>query len=213
MRSSQFRTEQDWKRVLDSAEVSDLKTEISVPSRWEFEDLTIVPKEINLDLLNLTIGSHDPEIQKFANKFLPCGVFNLSITPGAEIEKTHNRMKEDYNKGGGSWSREKMPRTVLVFLNNDSGVGDIERDQRAGAVAKEAIANYWKALAGTIDEAKVKMAVENALVGSPKTIIQQMKTQFSPDDRLMLWFDFHNHDNDLIKKSMSDFMKEVAPYV
>ena len=54
-------------------------------------------------------------------------------------------------------------------------------------------------------------AENNALIGDPETIIHQMKERFHPDDRLMLWFDFHNHNNQNVKENMSIFMEKIAP--
>ena len=64
---------------------------------------------------------------------------------------------------------------------------------------------------GTLDPRKVEQAVGNALVGSPQEIIKQIQKRYNPEDRLMLWFDFNIHDNDLIEKSMAWFMELVAP--
>src|SRR5207237_8496519 len=84
--------------------------------RWRFPNLKIVPHDVRMDLLRLMIGSHDPQLQAFANTLLPVGVFNLSITPGEEIEKTNVRMQTQYS---GKWHRRLMPRTVLVFIADD----------------------------------------------------------------------------------------------
>ena len=156
-----------------------------------------------MDLLRLSIGSHDPATQIFANTILPVGVFNLSITPGDEIEKTNERMKTHYHPDGGGWQRRLMPRTVLVFINDDAA--------KAHEEAKAALSNYWRALEGTLDEEKVRRATNNALVGDAEAIITQMRERFDPGDRLMLWFDFNNHDSKRVMKNMHDFMTRVAP--
>jgi hypothetical protein len=44
-------------------------------------------------------------------------------------------------------------------------------------------------------------------------VAEEMKKRFHPDDRLMLWFDFNNHDNDDVKRSMRAFMEKVAPRI
>jgi alkanesulfonate monooxygenase SsuD/methylene tetrahydromethanopterin reductase-like flavin-dependent oxidoreductase (luciferase family) len=195
-----FRTDADWQRVI-SAHGSDAEA-IPVRPRWVFPNLKIVPQEPRMDLLRLSIGSHDPATQIFANTLLPVGVFNLSITPGDEIEKTNERMKLHYNPAGGAWHRRLMPRTVLVFINDDPG--------RAAEQARAALSNYWRALEGTLDEEKVRRATDNALIGNAESIASQMKARFHPEDRLMLWFDFNNHDSKQVMKSMSDFMNDVA---
>jgi alkanesulfonate monooxygenase SsuD/methylene tetrahydromethanopterin reductase-like flavin-dependent oxidoreductase (luciferase family) len=173
---------------------------VAVEPRWTFPKLKIVPQESRMDLLRLLIGSHDPKLQAFANTILPVGVFNLSITPGKEIEETNTRMQTQYQ---GKWERRMMPRTVLVFIADDAA--------QAAAEAQDALSNYWRALEGTLDEAKVRNATNNALVGDAKAIIEQAKSRFDPNDRLMLWFDFNNHDSKRVMKNMSDFMSRVAP--
>lgn len=155
-----------------------------------------------MDLLRLSIGSHDAATQIFANTILPVGVFNLSITPGDEIEQTNTRMLTHYHPDGGPWQRRLMPRTVLVFINDDA---DQAREE-----ARDALSNYWRALEGTLDEEKVRRATNNALVGDAATITAQMRERFDPADRLMLWFDFNNHDSKRVMKNMSDFMTKIA---
>ena len=195
-----FRSDADWQRV-QAAHGAPAET-IPLPPRWVFPKLKIVPQESRMDLLRLSIGSHDPATQIFANTLLPVGVFNLSITPGDEIEKTNERMKTHYNPGGGAWHRRLMPRTVLVFIDDDPA--------RAAEQAREALSNYWRALEGTLDEEKVRRATDNALVGNASSIAGQMRRRFDPEDRLMLWFDFNNHDSKQVMKNMSDFMNDVA---
>ena len=38
-----------------------------------------------------------------------------------------------------------------------------------------------------------------------------MRERFHPDDRLMLWFDFNNHDSKQVMRNMDAFMTTVAP--
>jgi hypothetical protein len=154
-----------------------------------------------MELLRLSIGSHDAATQLFANTILPVGVFNLSITPGDEIQKTNERMATGYHPGGG-WQRRLMPRTVLVFINDDPAL--------AAAAARAALSNYWRALEGTLDEEKVRRATGNALIGNAEMIARQIATRFHSDDRLMLWFDFNNHDSKRVMTNMEDFMTKVA---
>jgi alkanesulfonate monooxygenase SsuD/methylene tetrahydromethanopterin reductase-like flavin-dependent oxidoreductase (luciferase family) len=194
-----FRADSDWQRVQEAH--GQYVDEIALEPRWRFPNLKIVPQESRLDLLRLSIGSHDPATQIFANTILPVGVFNLSITPGDEIEKTNERMLTAYHKDGGGWHRRLMPRTVLVFINDDA--------EKAKEEARDALSNYWRALEGTLDEAKVQRATNNALVGDAAAIAEQMK-RFHPEDRLMLWFDFNNHDSKRVMKNMNDFMTRVA---
>lgn len=195
-----FRSDADWERVLDA---NGVRTDaVQLAPRWVFPNLKIVPQESRMDLLRLSIGTHDPATQIFANTLLPCGVFNLSITPGDEIEKTNERMRTHYHPDGGSWERRLMPRTVLVFIADDP--------EQARLEAREALSNYWRALEGTLDEEKVRRATDNALVGDAPMIRTQIAERFHPDDRLMLWFDFNNHDSKRVMKNMADFMGAVA---
>ncbi|HKS24615.1 MAG TPA: LLM class flavin-dependent oxidoreductase [Thermoanaerobaculia bacterium] len=193
LRRGDFRSEEDWRRVVEAH--GQYVDEVPLAPRWTFPNLKIVPQESRMDLLRLSIGSHDPALQAFANTFLPVGVFNLSITPGKEIEETNQRMKTQYH--GGGWERRLMPRTVLVFPNE--------------ADATKALSNYWRALEGTLDEEKVRRATNNALVGDAEAIARQMRERFDPADRLMLWFDFNNHDSKRVMQTMDDFMTKVAP--
>lgn len=211
-----FRTDQDWEQVvrLAASETDTKGGEVfEVPPFWDFEKVGVIPFEAPMKHLRLTIGAHDAETQDFANTILPCGVFNLSITPGAQIEATHARMSKTYqsrqagNEWGAapaSWSRDLMPRTALVFVNEDRSLARLE--------AEKAVANYWKAVEGTLDPAKISQAVDNALVGSPEDVIAQMNERYHADDRLMLWFDFNNHDNQAVKHSMRLFMEKCAPH-
>ena len=143
---------------------------------------------------------------------MPCGVFNLSITPSNTIEKTHERLKQVYYKGS-TWTRDKMPRTALVFVNDDKNLTDEQKRAQAKAAAKKAHENYWRAMAGTIDQQKIEDAVNNTIFGTPQDVAEQLQEKYHKDDRLMMWFDFNNHNNEEIKKSMSVFCKEVIPLI
>ncbi|MEA2571978.1 MAG: hypothetical protein QOI24_3979 [Acidobacteriota bacterium] len=202
LRRADFRSDADWQRVVEA--YGQQVDEVPVAPRWTFPNLKIVPENPRMDLLRLSIGSHDPATQLFANTIMPVGVFNLSITPGDEIEKTNARMQTGYHPEGGGWHRRLMPRTVLVFINDDDGA-------KASDEARSALTNYWRALEGTLDEEKVRRATNNALVGDAATIAQQVRERFHAEDRLMLWFDFNNHDSKRVMKNMSDFMTKVAP--
>jgi alkanesulfonate monooxygenase SsuD/methylene tetrahydromethanopterin reductase-like flavin-dependent oxidoreductase (luciferase family) len=201
LKRADFRKDEDWQRVQEAH--GSYKDEIAVEPRWTFPNLKIIPQESRMELLRLSIGSHDPATQLFANTLLPVGVFNLSITPGDEIEKTNERMQTGYHPDGGGWQRRLMPRTVLVFYNDDPA--------QAAEEARDALSNYWRALEGTLDEEKVRRATNNALVGDASAITQQMRERFHPDDRLMLWFDFNNHDSKRVMANMEAFLTRVAP--
>ena len=200
LRRADFRKDEEWQRTVDA--FGQTVEEIPLEPRWKFPNLKIVPQESRMDLLRLSIGSHDAATQIFANTLLPVGVFNLSITPGDEIEQTNARMLTHYHPDGGPWQRRLMPRTVLVFINDDA---ELARQE-----ARDALSNYWRALEGTLDEEKVRRATNNALVGDAETIAAQMQERFDLADRLMLWFDFNNHDSKRVMKNMTDFMTKIA---
>lgn len=206
-----FRSDEDWQRVQAAAGGS--PDEVPVDRRWEFEVLKIVPQEWRRDVLSLVIGSHDPELQEEVNTILPVRVFNLSITKPEIIEETHRRMRAAYHPDGGPWKRGYMPRTVFVFLNEEPGLTPEQRRAAAHEEARTALGAYWTALEGTLDPKKVEGAADNALIGNAEDVAGQMLERFHPDDRLMLWFDFFNHDNDRVIQNMEHFMAHVAPRV
>ncbi len=188
-----FRSEEDWKSVQAAfGKEVDL---IVLEPRYKFEKLGVIPLDARLELLNLVIGTHDPSLQIQANKILPVSVFNLSITPPKVIAETHLRMEQNYHPAGGEWQRSNMPRTVMVFKNKED--------------AQRAWETYWKAMEGTLDSGKVEQAVGNALFGTGEEITAQIKEKYNKDDRLMLWFDFNNHDNEAVKANMKMFAKDV----
>ena len=212
-----FRSDEDWQRVQESA-ISErgLATppdEITIPRRYEFESIATIPKEWRRDLLNLVLGSHDKHLQVEVNKWRPVQVFNLSITPPEIIEATHERMRNCYHEDGGAWNRSMMPRTVMVFLNDEDGLSEEERSLHAMEESKSSISTYWNALEGTIDPGKVEKAVDNAVIGNVDEVAQQLMERFHPDDRIMCWFDFFNHDNERVKRNMEAFMTKVVPIV
>jgi alkanesulfonate monooxygenase SsuD/methylene tetrahydromethanopterin reductase-like flavin-dependent oxidoreductase (luciferase family) len=205
-----FRSDEHWEQVRDLAGVGD---EIPVPRWWEFEILEIVPRKWRRDLLQLIVGSHEAPVQEMVNTLMPVQVFNLSITQPAVIENTHNRMRQSYHPDGGPWKRSYMPRTVFVFLNAEAGLSPSEQSTAAHQEARSALSMYWKALQGTIDPSRVEKAADNALIGNPEEVATQIRERFHPDDRLMLWFDFFNHDNDRVIRNMTAFKTAVVPLV
>lgn len=208
---SDFRSDEDWNRVQLAWGMN--AERIPIPSYWRFPDLKIVPQDVRMELLRLSIGSHDAATQEFANELLPVGVFNLSITPGDEIEQTNQRMMSSYHPDGGGWKRRLMPRTVLVFINDEPELTSAQRNEAAAQEAKHALENYWRALEGTLDPAKVERATNNALVGDPERVAAQVAERFHPEDRLMCWFDFNNHDSARVMRNMQAFMEKVAARV
>jgi len=207
-----MRSDEDWQKLKSAAGLP-LAQEISFAQRWSFPRTGVIPKETSLQALQLYVGSHEAKIQDFANQILPCGVLNLSITPGDEIERTHARMPTTFHKDGGPWERALMPRTVLVFLDATPGLNTAQQSARANEKARKALNTYWNALEGTLDPARIENAVNNALVGNAVEVAAQLKERFHADDRLMLWFDFFNHNTGEVMTAMRDFKRFVAPLV
>ncbi|OZM72145.1 luciferase [Amycolatopsis antarctica] len=183
---------------------------VRVPRRWDFEATKIVPDR-RADLLRLYAGTHDAGLQTHLNQFRPVRAFNLSITPPAVIEATHERLAGAYNLDGGKWQRSYLPRTTFVFLDASAGASRATRRERAQRHAREALAAYWQAMEGTLDERRVADAVGNALVGAPEDIAEQIVARFHPDDRLMLWFDFFPRDGRQVLIAMEEFRHRVVP--
>ena len=212
-----FRSDEDWQRVQDAAVARDALAaapdEIPIPNRYEFEELKTIPQEWRQELLDLILGSHDPPLQVACNRWRPVKTFNLSITPPAVIDATHARMRDCYHHDGGPWQRHYMPRTVFVFLNEEPGLAAAERSAAAHAEARQALGSYWGALEGTIDPMKVASAADNAVIGNAEEVAVQLTERFDPEDCVMAWFDFFNHDSERVVRNMEAFMQKVAPQV
>ena len=206
-----FRSDEDWQRVQDAHGSND--ETVAIERRYMFEDIRIVPNTFNRDQLVLVAGTHDPKAQMFVNSFLPVRVFNLSITQPEVIEATHERMRSCFHPDGGEWKRSDMPRTSFVFLNDEPGLSPEEQRAAAHDEAQQALGAYWNALEGTIDPSKVQNAAQNALIGNVEDVAQQLVERFHPDDRVMAWFDFFNHDSDRVCRNMRAYMQKVAPLV
>lgn len=222
---SNFRSDEDWQGVQKAIIERDVRdpdcerplneapSEVRIPNRYNFEKLKIIPRTWRRDLLSVIIGSHDPKAQTEANAIYPVKVFNLSITIPEVIEKTHQRMSEIFHADGGPWKREYMPRTVMVFLNADQTLSAEAQSDAARTHATKALSAYWSALQGTIDPNKLEKAANNALIGNPSEVAQQIVERFHPEDRLMLWFDFFNHNSAHVIEMMTVFMNQVSPLV
>jgi hypothetical protein len=191
-----FRADADWERVREpprrAACVATIRSRVASSSsrqdrasEWR---RACVP----------VIGSHDPRLQEAVNRILPVQVFNLSITRPDVIEDTHRRMALAYHPDGGSWQRRYMPRTVMVFLNEEPHRTAADRRARARDEARAALAAYWTALEGTLDPAKVDAAADNAVIGNADDVASQIVARYHPEYRLMLWFDFFNHDSERV---------------
>lgn len=212
-----FRSDEDWVAVQDAAvefeALGERPDSITIPHRYVFEDLKIIPTEFRKELLQLVAGTHDPRAQTFVNSILPVKVFNLSITSPEVIDATHERMAEVFHPSGGAWVRGDMPRTSFVFINAEEGLSPEEQSAAAHREADIALGAYWNALEGTIDPDKVTKAANNALIGNVEEIANQMMERFHPDDRIMAWFDFFNHDSARVCRNMTAYMQQVVPRV
>ncbi|MCH1523572.1 MAG: LLM class flavin-dependent oxidoreductase [Candidatus Thalassarchaeaceae archaeon] len=212
-----FRSDEDWQKVQQASmeynNSNELPEKIDIPHRYNFEEIKTIPQEWRRELLNLVLGSHDPKLQIEVNKWRPVQVFNPSITPPHVIESTHDRMGEYYHKDGGEWNRSMMPRTIMVFVNNEEGLTSEEQSIAAHKEGKAALSTYWSALEGTIDPAKVERASDNAVIGNVEEVAEQIRQRFHSSDRLMCWFDFFNHDSERVKRDMTAFMTKVVPII
>ncbi|MDQ4103418.1 MAG: LLM class flavin-dependent oxidoreductase [Actinomycetota bacterium] len=185
--------------------------QIVVPRRWEYEYTKIVPSDYRRELLTLTAGTHDPELQKHLNTFAPVRAFNLSITQSSVIEATHDRMRRYFHPAGGPWCRDYMPRTVFVFVNGNPRLAEQAQREAAKSRAREALSAYWTAMEGTVDASRLAKSESNALVGNPDDVASQINDRYHPEDRLMLWFDFFANDNATVLQAMEDFWTYVVP--
>jgi len=214
---SNFRSDEDWEKVQDAAVslrgLDSSPDSLEIARRYEFEEIKTIPQEWRRELLNLVLGSHDPALQAEVNKLRPVQVFNLSITPPHIIEETHDRFRQHYHPDGGPWERSMMPRTIMVFVNDEEGLTPDEQNDTAMEEARAALSTYWNALEGTIDPAKIERATDNAVIGNVDRVCEQILERFHPEDRLMCWFDFFNHDSERVQRNMTAFMTKVAPRV
>lgn len=209
-----FRSDEDWQRVQQAwrdTHGEEAPEVLPFAKRWTFEDIKVVPQAWRRELVDLILGSHDPQLQEELNQIAPVKVFNLSITREEVIENTHQRLAAAYHPDGGAWTRANMPRTVMVFLNAEEGLNADQRRAAAREEAQAALSEYWHALEGTLDPKKVEGATENALVGDPEEVAAQLRERFHQDDCLMLWFDFYRHDSARIMRDMKAFQEQVVP--
>ncbi len=212
-----FRSNEDWEKVqsvyMKYNKLEKIPDVVEIPHRYDFEEIKTIPQNWRRELLNLVLGSHDPKLQIEVNKWRPVQVFNLSITPPHIIEETHERMNEYYHSNGGPWNRNMMPRTIMVFVNNEEDLTPDEQSIAAKEEARAALNTYWSALEGTIDPSKVERATDNAVIGNVQEVAQQIIQRFNKNDKLMCWFDFFNHDSERVQRNMKAFMNDVVPIV
>ena len=174
--------------------------------RWEFERLKLVPESAS-DHLTIVLGSHDPLALDHATRFWDVDLFNLSFTPPDQIEKLHANMTVRAGRPGARpWRRDRLPRTVLVFIDPDR--------RRARELADFVLDAYIQAMQGTAATPDKAMLLECALVGDAAEVRDQLHPEnprrFHAGDRLMLWFEFNQQDTDAIERRMKYFFEEVA---
>ena len=101
----------------------------------------------------------------------------------------------------------------MVFINDETGLSEEEKSVQAKLEAEKALSSYWGALEGTIDTMKVSKAANNAVIGNTEEVSEQIVERFHPEDCVMTWFDFFNHDSDRVVRNMKAFMDKVVPRV
>jgi len=179
--------------------------------RWKFERLKLVPEmsaaEIDANL-RCVLGSSDPYARSVGLKFADLDIFNLSFTPPEALNKLHLEMFERYKEAGREWHRSRLPRTVLVFIDQNR--------QAAFEAASKCFDTYIEAMRGTVQLPPKEFLMDRALIGTPTDIVQALSPDdphgFHGDDRLMLWFEFNEPDNKKILNMMKLFAEEVAPH-
>ena len=60
---------------------------------------------------------------------------------------------------------------------------------------------------------KVASAADNAVIGNAEEVAVQLTERFDPEDCVMAWFDFFNHDSERVVRNMEAFMQKVVPQV
>jgi alkanesulfonate monooxygenase SsuD/methylene tetrahydromethanopterin reductase-like flavin-dependent oxidoreductase (luciferase family) len=169
--------------------------------RWSFEPLRLVP-ESSSEHFGVVLGSADPEALAIARRHAKVDLFNLSFTPPERIEALHRELA----LGDPSWSRDRLPRTVLVFA-------DPSRDV-ARARADAALDVYLSAMRGTAAVPDKTVLLERALVGDAVELRERLAPGgshgFHAQDRLMLWFEFNQQDGAAIEGQMRYFFEQVV---
>jgi hypothetical protein len=51
------------------------------------------------------------------------------------------------------------------------------------------------------------------LIGNPEQVAAQALARYHPEDRLMTWFDFFNHDSARVIRNMEAWMEQVVPLI
>lgn len=169
--------------------------------RWPFEALSLVPRASAADGLRIVLGSSDPEALRVARRYWNVDLFNLSFTPPERIDALHAELGAE----DPTWSRQRLPRTVLVFADPSRAV--------ARERAEVALDAYIEAMRGTAQVPDKRVLLERALIGDAAEIRDCLapgsRHGFHEQDRLMLWFEFNQLDGEAIQHQMRYFVEEV----
>ncbi len=183
---------------------------LAYKARWSFEPLALVPDlagAFGAPELNFILGSSCPLARETGMKFADLDVFNLSFTPPKAINAIHQEMTERCAGRGKPWNRARLPRTVLVFIDQDPAI--------AARRASAAFDTYIEAMRGTAQVPDKAMLMERALIGDSAAVRRQLTPDdphgFHSDDRLMLWFEFNQSDNAAVVAQMRQFAEDVMP--
>lgn len=210
-----FKSEEEWKTASALAKEDGLFEggEIQLKKFFDFEILSLIPLDYDLDDIQVSLNTQNQQILKDSNKYLPVRMFDFLSMSNKDIEEAHEFMKSIYRSDGGRWKRWYLPRTLIVFINDDANLNDFQKTEKAKSFAFKSWESYWHSVTGKKDPAKIEASLRNTMYGSPEEVAEKICTSFHPHDRLVLWFDFHYHDNEGIKKSMRAFKEKVVPLI
>ena len=179
-----------------------------IEPRWIFDELKLVP-EIKPNKINFILGSTDPLARQLAFKLCDIDLFNLSFTPPEQINALHDELATVCQPPRKPWKRNRLPRTVLVFIDKDA--------KTAQKIAHQAFDTYIDAMQGTVKLPPKEALMARALIGNAEQVIEQLSPDdphdFRQEDRLMLWFEFNQSDNAKICERMQYFYEQVKPHV
>jgi alkanesulfonate monooxygenase SsuD/methylene tetrahydromethanopterin reductase-like flavin-dependent oxidoreductase (luciferase family) len=178
-----------------------------VDPRWVFDTLELVPPSSSApgassSHLRIVLGSSDPKALEVARRHGEVDLFNLSFTPPERIEALHAELASRDPK----WSRDRLPRTVLVFADPSR--------ELARRRADAALDTYIEAMRGTAQVPDKSVLLARALVGDAAELRERLAPGgghgFHEQDRLMLWFEFNQLDGSAIEAQMRYFFEQVV---
>ncbi len=179
---------------------------LKIKPRYDFEKIKLIPECDVRKKFQLVLGSHDPEALTLAYKHWKMDLFNLSFTSPEMLQKTHDKLELLNKDSEESWKRSRLPRTVMVFIDPDT--------KKATELAHFVLDAYIEAMKGTAQVPDKSVLMQRALIGDAVQVREQLHPEnprrFHADDRLMLWFEFNQLDNDAVKSRMKYFFKEVV---